>query len=335
MSIPVIDPAAPMFTRKHINLADAELGAQAINCSDEFFAPLERMLNPEPAVFIPGKYDLNGKWMDGWETRRKRTTGSDWAIIALFRPGCIYGFDVDTSFFTGNFAPAISIQACFEEQTPSDSTTWFDVLSPKTLLGNQHHYFEIEPSSKVSHLRITIFPDGGIARLRVYGKPAIDWSKIPAAEILNFAAVENGARTITANNEHFGLAMNLLKPQRGKNMGDGWETRRRREPGFDWCLIELAHPVLVQKIEVDTCHFKGNYPDQCSLQASLVSSGTDQSAITESMFWPTLLPLQKLQMDHQHYYTSEITSIGPITHVRFNIYPDGGVSRLRIWGTKA
>ena len=335
MSIPVLDPNAPWFTRKHINLADAELGAKAISCSDEFFAPLERMLNPEPAVFIVGKYDLNGKWMDGWETRRKRTAGTDWAIIQLFKPGCIYGFDVDTSFFTGNFAPAISIQACYAEQTPNDSSIWFDVLSAQTLQGNQHHYFEIEPSAKVSHLRITIFPDGGIARLRVYGKPAIDWSKIPATEILNFAAVENGAHSIIANNEHFGSAMNLLKPLRGKNMGDGWETRRRREPGFDWCLIELAHPVLVQKIEVDTCHFKGNYPDQCSLQAILVTSGTDQSAITESMFWPTLLPLQKLQMDHQHYYTSEIAPIGAISHVRFNIYPDGGVSRLRIWGTKA
>ncbi len=335
MSIPVLDPNAPSFTRKYTNLADGELGAKAISCSDEFFAPLERMLNPEPAVFIPGKYDLNGKWMDGWETRRKRIPGTDWSIIQLFRPGRIYGFDVDTSHFTGNFAPAISIQGCYGEDIPTEDSQWFEVLPPQTLNGNQHHYFEIPPSSRVSHLKITIFPDGGVARLRVYGRPDIDWQTIPATEVINVAAVEYGAHTITANNEHFGLARNLLKPHRGKNMGDGWETRRRREPGFDWCLIALAHPVHVQKIEVDTCHFKGNYPDQCSLQASLVSSGTDQSMVTESMFWPTLLPMQKLQMDHQHYYTSEIASIGAISHIRFNIYPDGGVSRLRIWGTKA
>ena len=141
MSIPVIDPNAPAFTKKYINLANSQLGAKAISCSDEFFAPLERMLNPEPAVFIPGKYDLNGKWMDGWETRRKRSNGSDWSIIQLFKPGIIHGFDVDTSNFTGNFAPAVAIHACFENGAPNDQTQWFEVLPPKTLQGNQHHYF--------------------------------------------------------------------------------------------------------------------------------------------------------------------------------------------------
>ena len=334
MSIPTIDPLAPLFTKKYVNLANANLGAKAISCSDEFFAPLERMLNPKPAIFVPGKYDLNGKWMDGWETRRKRQQGSDWAIIQLAKPGTIVGLDIDTSHFTGNYAPAISIQGCYSAEVPSSQTTWFNVLSPSNLLGNQHHYFEVPPTEKVSHLKITIFPDGGIARLRVYGKPEMQWDQTEPNTLINFAAAENGAYVITANNEHFGLASNLLQPHRGQNMGDGWETRRRREPGYDWCVIALAGPAIIQKIEVDTCHFKGNYPDQCSIQASMVTAGTDTSIITECMFWPILLPKQKLEMDKQHDVSAHIQNLGPVSHIRLNIFPDGGISRLRLWGTK-
>jgi allantoicase len=155
-----------------------------------------------------------------------------------------------------NFAPAVAIHGCFENGAPNDQTQWFEVLPPKTLLGNQHHYFEISPSNKVTHLKITIFPDGGIARLRVYGKPLVNWDHVSPSEPLDFASAVNGAYVITANNEHFGLGSNLLKPSRGENMGDGWETRRRREPGYDWCLIALAGPVNVQKIEVDTHHLE-------------------------------------------------------------------------------
>jgi allantoicase len=187
----------------------------------------------------------------------------------------------------------------------------------------------------VTHLKITIFPDGGIARLRVYGKPLVNWDHVSPSEPLDFASAVNGAYVITANNEHFSLASNLLKPSRGENMGDGWETRRRRVPGYDWCLIALAGPVNVQKIEVDTHHFKGNFPVQCSIQGHLVEWGTDESLVTQCMFWPIILQPQKLQMDHQHFYTNELEIKGPISHIRLNIFPDGGVSRLRIWGTKA
>ncbi|MEI7530916.1 MAG: allantoicase [Betaproteobacteria bacterium] len=335
MAIPIVDPNAPSFTKKNINLADARLGAKAISCSDEFFAPLERMLNPEPAVFIPGKYDTNGKWMDGWETRRKRIQGQDWAIIQLARPGLIRGFDIDTSHFTGNYAPAITIQGCFDNADPTEHSNWFDIVIPTNLQGNQHHYVEVPETARVSHLKITIFPDGGIARLRVFGQPDIDWKSLSPKQLIDFAAVENGAYVIATNNEHFGLANNLLLPGRGVNMGDGWETRRRREPGYDWCVIKLAHAANLEKIEVDTCHFKGNYPDQCSFQAQSVTGGTDQSVITESMFWPILMPQQKLSMDHQHYFSTEINPLKKVTHVRFNIFPDGGVSRIRLWGSIA
>lgn len=327
-----LDPNAPEFTRKYLNLASSKLGAKAIDCSDQFFAPLERMLNPEPAQFIPDKYDEHGKWMDGWETRRKRIVGNDWAIIQLAQPGKIIGFDIDTSHFTGNYAPAISIEGSVTSPDISESITWKPILQSTNLSSNQHHYFEIPLSEAVEFLKIQIFPDGGIARLRVYGIPNQDWSVIDSSSLINVAAAENGAMVIAANNQHFGLASNLLMPGRGVNMGDGWETRRRREPGNDWCLIQLAKPAKIEKIEVDTCHFKGNYPDQFSIQAHYVQGGTESSMITQSMFWPFLIKEQKLEMDKQHFYENEIISIGLISHIKFNIFPDGGVSRLRLWG---
>lgn len=333
MATPTLDPNAPEFTRRYVNLADPRLGAQALEASDEFFAPKERMLNPEPAVFIVGKYDHNGKWMDGWETRRKRVSGFDWCAVKLARPGVIKGIDIDTSHFTGNFPPAASIEgAHVVNGAPTQATQWTEVVPSMTLQGNTHHYVNIASEQPFTHLRVNIYPDGGIARLRVYGQPQLDWSSASRTELFDLAAMENGAYIVGANNQHFGPASTLLMPGRGANMGDGWETRRRREPGNDWCIVALAQPGVIKKIEVDTAHFKGNYPDRCSLQAAYVKGGTDSSLVTQAMFWPVLLGEQKLQMDKQHVFESELTALGPVTHVRFNIYPDGGVSRLRLFG---
>ena len=336
MAIPIIDPAAPAFVHRCTNLADPRLGAMALDASDEFFAPKERMLNPAPPVFIPGQYDAHGKWMDGWETRRKRMTGHDWCVIKLARPGVIQGVDIDTSHFTGNYPPAASMEACYEpEGDAGPDTLWEEVVASTTLQGNSHHYLAVQGLGTFTHVRLHIYPDGGVARLRVYGRPRADWQ---AAEKLdsavNLAAIENGAYIISANNQHFGLASSLLMPGRGHDMGDGWETRRRREPGNDWCIIALATPGTIQRVEVDTIHFKGNYPDRCSLQAANVRTGTEDSIITQSMFWPLLMPEQKLEMDHLHIFDDSLTPQGPVSHVRFNIIPDGGVSRLRLWGNR-
>jgi allantoicase len=334
MAASTLDPNAPEFTRRYVNLADPRLGAQALEASDEFFAPKERMLNAEPAVFIVGKYDNNGKWMDGWETRRKRVSGSDWCVVKLARPGVIKGIDIDTSHFTGNFPPAASIEgAHVVNGAPTQATQWTEVVPSMTLQGNTHHYVDIASEQPFTHLRVNIYPDGGIARLRVYGQPQLDWSIASRTELFDLAAMENGAYVVGANNQHFGPASTLLMPGRGANMGDGWETRRRREPGNDWCIVALAQPGVIKKIEVDTAHFKGNYPDRCSLQAAYVKGGTDSSLVTQAMFWPVLLGEQKLQMDKQHVFESELAALGSVTHVRFNIYPDGGVSRLRLFGT--
>jgi allantoicase len=337
MALPILDPNAPEFTRRYVNLADPRLGARALEASDEFFAPKERMLDPEPAVFVPGKYDDNGKWMDGWETRRKRTTGYDWCVVKLARSGVVKGLDIDTSHFTGNFPPAASVEAAYVPggEPPGSSTQWTQIVPSMTLQGNSHHYVEVADGQAYTHLRLNLYPDGGVARLRVYGQPQVDWANASRSAPVDLAAMENGAYVVAANNQHFGAASNMLMPGRGVNMGDGWETRRRREPGNDWAIIALARPGTITKVEVDTAFFKGNYPDRCSIQAAYVTGGTDSSLITQAMFWPTLLGEQKLQMDKQHRFEAELAAIGPVTHLRLNIIPDGGVSRLRAWGVLA
>lgn len=335
MALPALDPDAPDFTRRHVNLADARLGAQALTCSDDFFAAMERMLNPEPAVFVPGKYDSNGKWMDGWESRRKRVAGHDWCIVRLARPGRIHGVDLDTSHFTGNFPPAASLEACCCEGDPDANAAWFDLLPASNLGGNLHHYFAIDERRAITHLRVNLLPDGGLARLRVYGTPQFDANARDADGLIDLIGALQGGTVVAANNQHFGFASNLLLPGRGIHMGDGWETRRRREPGNDWCILALAHPGVIAAIEVDTCHFKGNYPDRCSIQAASMAASTPETLATQSMFWSVLLPEQKLQMDHQHFYAAEIAAHAPISHVRLNIFPDGGVSRLRLRGRPA
>lgn len=325
----------PPFGSNLVNLADARLGAEAIFASDDFFAPKERMLNPEPAIFIPGKYDEHGKWMDGWESRRKRGEGHDFCIVKLGLPGVIQGVDIDTSHFTGNYPPAASIEACRVAGDPDPATPWAEIVPATALQGNTHHFVTVADGNAWTHLRLNIFPDGGVARLRVYGRVAVDWAGFDAGELIDLAAVVNGGHAIACSDQHYGSPMQVLYPGRGVNMGDGWETRRRREPGNDWALFALGHRGRIRRIEIDTAHFKGNYPDRCSIQAAEVKGGTDQSLVTQSMFWRTLLPEQKLEMDRPHLFQKEVADLGPVTHVRLNIIPDGGVSRMRLFGELA
>lgn len=332
MPIQINPTELPGYTSRWINLADAQLGACALSASDEFFAPRSRLLNREPPLFIPGKYDENGKWMDGWETRRKRSAGHDHCIIQLALPGIIKGIDIDTSHFTGNYPPGASVEAAYCTSTPDELTKWMPLTPSIALQGNSHHYLDIDNSHPWSHLRLNIYPDGGIARLRVFGQVMCDWAQRPAQPLYDLIALENGGLVISCNDAHFGHPANLLKPGRGKDMGDGWETRRRRTPGNDWAIIALGHPGIISKIEVDTAHFKGNFPDKCSIQAAYISQDGEQSLIAQSMFWPILLPEQPLTMDAIHTFIEQINPLAAITHIRFNIIPDGGVSRLRLWG---
>ncbi len=324
---------APEFARRCLNLADSRLGTEVIAVSDDFFAPAPRMLDPAPAVFIPGKYDDHGKWMDGWESRRKRVSGNDWAVIRLGHRARLLGVDLDTSHFTGNFPPAASLEGCDSDGDPGPDAHWHTLLPAVGLQGNSHHFHRLDDAFACTHVRLQIYPDGGIARLRLYGRVERDWTALQADALIDLVAAENGGQVISANNEHFGTASTLLLPGRGVTMGDGWETRRRRDPGNDWCVIALGQPGLIETVEVDTAHFKGNFPDRCSLLGAVMRGGTDASITTQSMFWPELLSSQPLGMDQIHRFA--VTATMPVTHVRFNIFPDGGVSRLRLWGRRA
>jgi allantoicase len=322
----------PEFIDRWIDLAQPRLGAEIVSCSDDFFAECSRMLKPEAPVFIEGKFDDHGKWMDGWETRRRRNGGYDHAIVKLGLPGEIRGIDIDTTHFTGNYPPAASLEACRSDGAPDDSAQWTTLIESTSLQGNRHHYFSIDNNSCFTHVRLNIYPDGGVARLRIHGKVVSDAAALDRSAVHNLAAVELGARAIAWNDAHFGAAANLLNPGRGVNMGDGWETRRRREPGNDWCIIELGHVGVIEEIEIDTAHFKGNFPDRCSLQAARVSGGTVESIITQSQFWQELLAPQKLEMDERHGFRGEVKPLGAVSHVRVNIFPDGGLSRVRLLG---
>jgi allantoicase len=328
------------------DLAQPRLGSQVVYATDDFFADKARLIEPSEPVFIEGKFDDNGKWMDGWESRRKRIPGHDYCILRLGLPGIIHGVDIDTRHFTGNFPPAASIEACFSADEIPDDTLWQNILSNTELCGDSHHYLEVTSPKTVSHLRLNIYPDGGIARLRVYGEIRRDWdavgSTVSGTDPIDLVALENGGRALLCNDEHFGSMHNLNVAGRGVNMGDGWETARRRTPGNDWVILRLGNPGDISEVEIDTAHFKGNYPDRASLRGARLG-GTDSTELENSDLgnsdlgkkseqWPLLLPQAKLEMDRIHTFRDELQPIGAITHVRLDIFPDGGVSRLRLRG---
>jgi len=319
--------------RQYVNLAQPRLGAEVTYATDDFFADKARLIDPAEPQFIPGKYDGNGKWMDGWESRRKRTEGHDWCVIRLGVPGLIAGFEIDTRHFTGNYPPGAELEVCrSEEAVPDDG--WSKVTDRLALKGDDRVYVAIEHDEAVTHVRLNIFPDGGVARLRVWGRVAKDWSKVASDERVDLLAMENGGRGIIANDEHYGQIENLTAPGRGANMGDGWETRRRRAPGHDWAVLALGAPGRIDEIVVDTAHFKGNYPDRCFLQAAPDAAGSPDEIAAASEGWPLLLPEVKLEADKVHVFRAGLADLGPIRFVRLNIVPDGGISRLRLIGRK-
>src|SRR6185295_254608 len=292
----------PDFARNSVNLASPRLGSRAIMASDDFFAVKSRLLQDSEPVFIPDKYDENGKWMDGWESRRRRGGGHDFCIIKLGVKGNVRGVDIDTRHFTGNYPPAASIEAVLAEQSLNDKTSWREIV-PMTKLGpSQQHFIGVSDGGVYDHLRLNIFPDGGVARLRVYGDPVADWEGKDRRARYELSGLKNGGRIIAYNDAHYGSVWTMLLEGRGINMGDGWETRRRREPGNDWIIVKLGAKGIVEKIEVDTAHYKGNYPDRCSVSAAMVHSSPDTSIISEAMNWPELMGEQKLEADKIHVF---------------------------------
>jgi allantoicase len=316
-----------------VNLAQARIGAKVLAASDEFFASRHRLIDPAAPEFRPDEYDQHGKWMDGWESRRRRDSGHDWCMIRLC-PGTIRGFDIDTSFFTGNFPPEASIDACqqFEsDPDPLDDGQWQPLMGRAALEGDSHLYFEVDDDRVWTHLRLNIFPDGGVARIRVYGVAHRDWSHHDPSESVDLVALPNGGRALSCNDMHYGHMCNLILPDQSLNMGDGWETRRRREPGNDWVILRLGHPGRLEHVEIETQWFKGNYPAACALYGAMLGDMAESDISPDLDAWQEVLPRSKLGPDAVHVF-EDLREIGTVSHVRLDIFPDGGISRLRLIG---
>lgn len=325
----------PIFT-KLTDLAAERLGGKALMCSDDFFAEKENLLKPGRGIFIADKYTDRGKWMDGWESRRKRTPGHDWCIIQLATSGKIYGVDIDTNHFLGNHPPFVSIEACNITSTSNinfNKIEWKEILSKSSLQPGSRNFYVITDQHIYTHLRLNIYPDGGVARLKVYGEVFKDWNTISENEIIDLAAAVNGAKSVLCNDMFFSHMDNLIMPGRGINMGDGWETKRNRTPNNrDWVIVRLAHIGNIEKILIDTCHFKGNYPDSCLIEGCNIPQNEESKLNTDEIKWITILRQSKLSADYEHYFEKEIVSKEAFTHVRLTIFPDGGISRMRLWG---
>jgi allantoicase len=325
-----------------VDLASERLGGAVVYANDDFFAPKENLLKASAPVWREGAYTERGKWMDGWESRRRRTPGFDWCLIRLGAPGRVRGVVVDTSFFRGNFPEGCSLEGCAApanadiEDLTNESIEWFELLPQSRLEGDSENSFAVTSDERVTHLRFRIYPDGGVARLRVYGEVVPDWDSIKrAGGLVDLAAVENGGLVVATSDEFFGHRHNLVMPGRAADMSDGWETKRRRGPGHDWCVIQLGTRGTIKRVEVDTAHFKGNFPESCSLEvcaAPLERLAPEESYLTFAD-WRELLPRTRLQAHTRHFYEAELNDKSAATHALFRIYPDGGVSRLRLYGS--
>lgn len=325
------------------DLASERLGGKALYATDDFFAEKENLIKPGRGIFIADKFTDRGKWMDGWESRRKRVPGHDYCIVQLATTGRISGFDIDTNFFLGNHPPFASIEACYApgisdpRVLDGEKTVWKEILTKSPLNPGSQNLFEIQEAGLYTHVKLHIYPDGGVARFRVYGEVILDWDAIDETEKMDLAAAVNGARAVLCNDMFFSHMGNLLMPNRGINMGDGWETKRNRTPNNrDWVMVKLAHKGEIDNALVDTAHFIGNYPESCQLEGCLVEEKDEVGFLAnpDSASWKLLLPQSKLMAHHEHAFSSELQDRGPFTHVRITIFPDGGVSRLRLFGRK-
>jgi allantoicase len=338
-----------------VDLAAAGLGGRALGTSDELFASADNLLLPGRAVFVDGKFTDRGKWMDGWESRRKRGAGHDWCVVALGAPGEVVGLDVDTQHFVGNHPPFASVEGLWAPDALAARAAalpsllarqdWSELLEQAPLRPDAQNLFAARVHGPVTHVRLNIFPDGGVARFRVFGRVHPSWEAPADADeearahltpdLRDLAAVKNGGLALACSDAFFGPMNNLLLPGRPENMGGGWETRRRRGPGFDWIVIKLGARGAPAVVEIDTSHFKGNFPDRASLETLDAPAGARLTEVVASSAWSPLVPETKLIADTRHFFAVESTAAGrAATHVRLNIFPDGGVARLRVWGRR-
>ncbi|KAG2217919.1 hypothetical protein INT45_012582 [Circinella minor] len=315
---------------QYVDLATSAMGGSIVAVTDEFFAPATRMISPTPALHAPGKHCETGHWMDGWETKRHNRS-YDWCIVKLGVSGSIRGFDIDTSWFTGNQAPAASVDAAFiPEGGNIDDAQWVEILPRVDLPPTCHNVFVLEKETAVyTHVRINNHPDGGIARFRVYGQVTPQWSQ-NINEVVDLAFVGNGGRVVYATNEHYAPANNVLLPGNGENADDGWQTKRSRIPGHsDQIVIKLGDKGHIFKIELDTTHFKGNYPDKFKVEGT----NTNNEIPSNDAEWTTILTPSSTG-PHSQFYFDAIHHDQVYSHARVSIIPDGGFKRVRLYGIR-
>ena len=321
-----------IFTNGLIDLAQPRLGSKVVFKTDDFFASAHRIIDPLSPVFKEGLFDKNGKWMDGWESRRKRTSDHDYLIVRLGKPGSIVKVDIDTSHFNGNQPSMVSLDGCYSKSNNIKNFKWKNFIIKKKTKANSHHIFNSSSKSIFTHVKLNIFPDGGVARLRLYGNISKENNNF-ANKTINLASLLNGASVIACNNEHFGKAENILAPGKAKNMGDGWETRRRRDKGFDWLILNSVKKKKIDKIEISTHHFKGNFPSHCSLQAAFIPNKSSSSSIVKSSNkWKFLMSKVNLSANKNHKFKNRLMKNNKINFIKINIFPDGGISRFKIFG---
>lgn len=317
-----------------IDLASERIGGSVMAANDEFFAGRENLIRAAAPV-ERDEYVPTGKWMDGWETRRRREPGHDWCIIRLGLRGVVRSLVVDTSFFRGNYPESCLVEACDASGQPDvaelDRLPWWELLARSPLQGDHRNVFSLSADRPATHLRLRIYPDGGVARLRALGQVTPSWDLVDfTGELVDLLAVASGGRVLECSDMFFGDAQNMLMPGSAFNMSDGWETRRRRGPGHDWSIVELGANGRPLRVEIDTSHFKGNAPGAFALDACLV--GVSAEALRGDAPWWPLIPRTRLLPHTRHQFQDELALAGPISHVRLRIEPDGGVARLRLWG---
>jgi allantoicase len=314
-----------------VDLASRWLGASVISASDESFGDKENLLKPSPSAFEPGHYGNRGEIVDGWETRRRREGGHDWAIIRLGAPGIVTSVDVDTSFFTGNYPQSVSVEACGHEGYPSPvelaapSAGWETIVANAAVTGDSHNIFAVTDRRRFTHIRLSAFPDGGIARLRVYGEVVPDPRGLEELTV-DLASQEFGGAVVASSDDFYSSAGMLNRPDRARTMGEGWETQRRRDAGHDFAVFRLAFAGCLRRVVIDTAHFKYN----ASAAIALYGCATETAPEHDSPSWLKLLDRARLQPDTRHVY--DLAKPDPVTLVRLDAFPDGGLSRVRLIG---
>ena len=310
------------------DLASRAFGGGVVFANDEFFAAADHLVEPAAPVYAPKTFGHKGQVYDGWETRRRRQPGHDTAIVRLGAPGVVHGIDIDTAFFTGNYPPHASVEGTALEGYPDPiqlaEALWVPLVPRAPLVGDSQNLFTVDSNQRFTHVRLNIFPDGGVARLRVHGEIVPDPRLLPS--VFDVAATEHGGRIAGCSNMFYGHPQNMLAPGLARSMGDGWETSRRRDDGNDWVLVQLAVPSVIELAELDTSHFKGNAPGSATLRGIDARTGL----LDDPTDWFDLLPQVRLSPDTRHRFPVSVVPVA--THVRLDIFPDGGMARLRLHG---